>query len=176
MNVCFYFNAACIESDVGDRHFICTVSDSSFSLTFKQSGVDRRCTVDSARGPSGDLLPNSGCSNLFQSLSGAASGGTNHSGQLAPRVDYTSADTNCIWVIEQSSNLEQKFAETSGPAGSHWHFYGFSGDDLSGACQTVLVHFQFRFGEVSEWFKVTDSKSVVRHAYRGFESLPLRHT
>jgi hypothetical protein len=28
---------------------------------------------------------------------------------------------------------------------------------------------------VSEWFKVTDSKSVVRNAYRGFESLPLRH-
>jgi hypothetical protein len=29
---------------------------------------------------------------------------------------------------------------------------------------------------VSEWFKVIDSKSIVRSAYRGFESLPLRHT
>lgn len=48
MNVCFYFNTACINSDVGDRHFICTFTDSSFSLTFKRSGADRGFTVDSA--------------------------------------------------------------------------------------------------------------------------------
>ena len=32
MNVCFYFNAAFIDSDVGDRNFISTVSYSSFSF------------------------------------------------------------------------------------------------------------------------------------------------
>ena len=38
-----------------------------------------------------------------------------------------------------------------------------------------LLLLMFLQGEVSEWFKVIDSKSIVRHAYRGFESLPLRH-
>ena len=80
MNVCVYFNAACINGDVGDRYFICTVTDSSFSLTFKRYGADRRCTVDSAQSPSADLLPNSGCSSLFRSLSGTASGGAHHYG------------------------------------------------------------------------------------------------
>ena len=94
---------------------------------------------------------------------------------MVAHEDYTSTDSNFMWVLEGSSNLERKFVVTSGSAGSHWHFYGFSGYDLSGAVQNVLIQFQFRFGEVSEWFKVTDSKSVVRHAYRGFESLPLRH-
>ena len=49
-------------------------------------------------------------------------------------------------------------------------------DDFSGRVQTILKYFQILSGEVSEWFKVIDSKSIVRSAYRGFESLPLRHT
>ena len=80
MYVYFYFNAACIDSDVGDRNFICTVCDSSFSLMFERSVVDSVCTVDSAQSPSEDLLPNSGCSSLFRSLSGDDSGGAHHSG------------------------------------------------------------------------------------------------
>ena len=36
---------------------------------------------------------------------------------------------------------------------------------------------RFSYGEVSEWFKVTVSKTVVRlKPHRGFESHPLRHT
>ena len=88
MNVCFYFNVACIDSDVGDRNFICTFTDSIFSLTFKRFGVDRGCAVNSAKSPSADLLPNSGCSSLYRSLSGVTSGGapTTPGNQLQAKI------------------------------------------------------------------------------------------
>ena len=40
----------------------------------------------------------------------------------------------------------------------------------------VRLHAHLTFGEVAEWFKAAVLKTVVGFAYRGFESLPLRHS